>query len=153
MTDNKERAALNEAAFSAADIAMHKKHPFHDDNVRFHDVGALLGYAHEFIQAYQAALASRQGEWMDTRTINQMMIDGDIPRPRASHQGEEVGENGLKCCPFCGSSAVEKIKDFGRTFRTSVVRCKKCPAEVAECGLDARVYWNTRASSPTNQEK
>lgn len=68
-----------------------------------------------------------------------------------SRQGEEVEENGLKCCPFCGGAS----KMYGNPLDGYHVDCHSCSANhtVHMCMEAAEKAWNTRASSPANQGK
>jgi len=53
MTQNEQLRTLR--AFEAACEKVEKQYGKHDDNARFHDIGALRGYLSLFLEAYLAA--------------------------------------------------------------------------------------------------
>lgn len=61
----------------------------------------------------------------------------------------------LKLCPFCGSRATLKIRkdSYDSNGWSSVVRCKKCHAEVWGDEDEAINKWNKRSNSDIDSYK
>lgn len=81
---------------------------------------------------------------------------------KESVEGENIDENGLKPCPFCGGKAEMVVKEIGYHTEFYGVTCSNYDYVVGDAGCpmlhqdanceyksDARKRWNTRPQSET----